>query len=110
MNKIAPRVMAVINPVKLTINNYPDGQTEMLKAENNPEDDKAGFREIPFSRTLFIEREDFKEEANRKFFRLTLGKEVRLKNAYIIKAEKVKSSLIFYSKIKNKKLITSFFI
>ena len=89
LNKIAPRVMAVINPVKLTINNYPDGQTEMLKAENNPEDDKAGFREIPFSRTLFIEREDFKEEANRKFFRLTLGKEVRLKNAYIIKAEKV---------------------
>ena len=89
LNKIAPRVMAVINPVKLTINNYPDGQTEMLKAENNPEDDKAGFREIPLSRTLFIEREDFKEEANRKFFRLTLGKEVRLKNAYIIKAEKV---------------------
>ena len=89
LNKIAPRVMAVINPVKLTINNYPDGQTEMLKAENNPEDDKAGYREIPFSRILFIEREDFKEEANRKFFRLTLGKEVRLKNAYIIKAEKV---------------------
>ena len=89
LNKIAPRVMAVINPVKLTIKNYPDGQTEMLKAENNPEDDKAGFREIPFSRSLFIEREDFKEEANRKFFRLTLGKEVRLKNAYIIKAEKV---------------------
>ena len=89
LNKIAPRVMAVINPVKLTINNYPAGQTEMLKAENNPEDDKAGYREIPFSRILFIEREDFKEEANRKFFRLTLGKEVRLKNAYIIKAEKV---------------------
>ena len=89
LNKIAPRVMAVINPVKLTIKNYPDGQTEMLKAENNPEDDKAGFREIPFSRSLFIEREDFKEEANRKFFRLTLGKEVRLKNAYIIKGEKV---------------------
>ena len=89
LNKIAPRVMAVINPVKLTIKNYPDGQTEMLKAENNPEDDKAGFREIPFSRSLFIEREDFKEEVNRKFFRLTLGKEVRLKNAYIIKGEKV---------------------
>ena len=89
LNKIAPRVMAVINPVKLTIKNYPDGQTEMLKAENNPEDEKAGFREVPFSRSLFIEREDFKEEANRKFFRLTLGKEVRLKNAYIIKGEKV---------------------
>ena len=89
LNKIAPRVMAVINPVKLTIKNYPDGQTELLKAENNPEDEKAGFREVPFSRSLFIEREDFKEEANRKFFRLTLGKEVRLKNAYIIKGEKV---------------------
>ena len=88
LNKIAPRIMAVINPVKLTIKNYPDGQTEMLKAENNPEDEKAGFREVPFSRSLFIEREDFKEEANRKFFRLTLGKEVRLKNAYIIKGEK----------------------
>ena len=89
LNKIAPRVMAVLNPVKLTIKNYPDGQTEMLKAENNPEDEKAGFREVPFSGGLYIEREDFKEEANRKFFRLTLGKEVRLKNAYIIKGEEV---------------------
>ena len=89
LNKIAPRVMAVLNPVKLTIKNYPDGQTEMLKAENNPEDEKAGFREVPFSGSLYIEREDFKEEANRKFFRLTLGKEVRLKNAYIIKGEEV---------------------
>jgi glutaminyl-tRNA synthetase len=61
----------------------------MLKAENNPEDEKAGFREVPFSGSLYIEREDFKEEANRKFFRLTLGKEVRLKNAYIIKGEEV---------------------
>lgn len=89
LNKIAPRVMAVLNPVKLTIKNYPDGQSELLKAENNPEDENAGFREIPFSTNLFIEREDFKEEANRKFFRLTLGKEVRLKNAYIIKGEEV---------------------
>ena len=89
LNKIAPRVMAVLNPVKLTIKNYPDGQTEILKAENNPEDEKAGFREVPFSGSLYIEREDFKEEANRKFFRLTLGKEVRLKNAYIIKGEEV---------------------
>jgi glutaminyl-tRNA synthetase len=89
LNKIAPRVMAVLNPVKLTIKNYPDGQTEMLKAENNPEDEKAGFREVPFSGSLYIEREDFKEEANRKFFRLTLGKEVRLKNAYIIKGEEL---------------------
>ena len=89
LNKIAPRVMAVVNPVKLTIRNYPKGQTEILSAENNPEDDKAGFREVPFSGSLYIEREDFKEEANRKFFRLTLGKEVRLKNAYIIKGEEV---------------------
>ena len=89
LNKIAPRVMAVLNPVKLTIRNYPDRQTEMLTAENNPEDENAGFREVPFSGSLYIEREDFKEEANRKFFRLTLGKEVRLKNAYIIKGEEV---------------------
>jgi len=89
LNKIAPRVMAVLNPVKLKIKNYPEGQSEVLEAENNPEDEKAGFREIPFSANLFIEREDFKEEANRKFFRLTLGKEVRLKNAYIIKGEEV---------------------
>lgn len=85
LNKIAPRVMAVLNPVKLTIENYPDGKVEWLKSENNPEDEQAGFREVPFSRDLYIEREDFKEEANRKFFRLTLGKEVRLKNAYIVK-------------------------
>ena len=89
LNKIAPRVMAVINPVKLTIKNYDEGQIEMLKAENNPEDEKSGYREVPFSRNLLIEREDFKEQANRKFFRLTLGKEVRLKNAYIIKGEEV---------------------
>ena len=89
LNKIAPRVMAVLNPVKLTIQNYPSGQIEWLKAENNPEDEKAGEREVPFSGNLYIEREDFKEEGNRKFFRLTLGKEVRLKNAYIIKGEQV---------------------
>ena len=89
LNKVAPRVMAVLNPVKLTIRNYPEGQIEMLKAENNPEDENAGHREVPFSGSVFIEREDFKEDANRKFFRLTLGKEVRLKNAYIIKGEEV---------------------
>lgn len=87
LNKIAPRVMAVLDPVKLVITNYPEGQEEWLEAENNPEDEAAGYREIPFSRTLYIEREDFREEANRKFFRLKLGGEVRLKNAYIIKAE-----------------------
>ena len=89
LNKTAPRVMAVMDPVKLVITNYPEGEEEWLTAENNPEDESAGSREVPFSRELYIEKEDFKEEANRKFFRLTLGKEVRLKNAYIIKGEKV---------------------
>ncbi|WP_297692834.1 glutamine--tRNA ligase/YqeY domain fusion protein [uncultured Eudoraea sp.] len=87
LNKITPRVMAVLNPLKLVITNFPEGEEEWLKAENNPEDESAGFRELPFSRELYIEREDFREEANRKFFRLKLGGEVRLKNAYIIKAE-----------------------
>ncbi|MHA6278996.1 glutamine--tRNA ligase/YqeY domain fusion protein [Salinimicrobium sp. CAU 1759] len=89
LNKTAPRVMAVLDPVKLVITNYPEGEEEWLDAENNPEDESAGSRQVPFSRELYIEQEDFKEEANRKFFRLTLGKEVRLKNAYIIKGEKV---------------------
>ncbi|RYJ43943.1 glutamine--tRNA ligase/YqeY domain fusion protein [Flavobacterium beibuense] len=89
LNKTAPRVMAVLDPVKLVITNYPEGQEEWLDAENNPEDETAGFRKVPFSRELYIEREDFMEEANRKYFRLSLGKEVRLKNAYIIKGESV---------------------
>ena len=89
LNKIADRVMAVINPVKLIIENYPEGQEEWLETENNPEDENAGVRKIPFSRELYIEREDFMEEAPKKFFRLTLGGEVRLKSAYIIKAERV---------------------
>jgi len=89
LNKTAPRVMGVLDPVKLVITNYPEGEEEWLEAENNPEDEAAGSRNIPFSRELYIEREDFKESANRKFFRLTLEKEVRLKNAYIIKGEKV---------------------
>lgn len=89
LNKKVPRIMVVLDPVKLIIDNYPEGQTEMLEAENNQEDESAGNREVPFSRELLIEREDFKEEANRKFFRLTIGKEVRLKNAYIIKGESV---------------------
>lgn len=87
LNKKANRVMAVLDPVKVTIINYPEDQTEWLEAENNQEDIDAGAREVPFSKTLYIEREDFREEANKKFFRLKLGKEVRLKNAYIIKAE-----------------------
>lgn len=89
LNKIAPRVMAVLDPVKLVITNYPEGKEEWLEAENNPEDESAGFREVPFSRELYIEREDFMENANSKYFRLTLGKEVRLKNAYIVKGESV---------------------
>jgi len=86
LNKIAPRVMAVLNPVKLIITNYQEEKEEILKAENNPEDKTAGTREIPFSKELYIERDDFKEDASSNFFRLSLGKEVRLKNAYIIKA------------------------
>lgn len=89
LNKKAPRVMAVLDPVKVVITNYPEGKEEWLEAENNPEDESAGIRVLPFSREILIEKEDFKEEANKKFFRLTLGKEVRLKNAYIIKAESV---------------------
>lgn len=89
LNKITDRVMAVLDPVKLVITNYPEGQEEWLDAENNPEAEELTFRKVPFSRELLIEREDFLEEANRKFFRLTLGKEVRLKNAYIIKGESV---------------------
>lgn len=86
LNKTADRVMAVLDPVKLIITNYPEGQEEWLDAENNPEDDCRGFRKIPFSRELYIEREDFREEASRKFFRLKPGGEVRLKNGYIIQA------------------------
>jgi glutaminyl-tRNA synthetase len=89
LNKTTPRVMAVLNPVKLVITNYPDGQEEWLEAENNPEEAVMTYRKVPFSKELYIEREDFQEEANKKFFRLTLGTEVRLKNAYIIKGEQV---------------------
>ena len=81
--------MVVLDPVELIIENYENDKSENLVAENNPEDESYGNREITFSKKIFIEREDFKEEANRKFFRLTLGKEVRLKNAYIIKGERV---------------------
>ncbi|SFB08709.1 glutaminyl-tRNA synthetase [Flavobacterium swingsii] len=89
LNKIAPRVMAVLNPIKLVITNYPEGKEEWLTAENNSEEEVMTYREVPFSKELYIEREDFKEEADKKFFRLTLGTEVRLKNAYIIKGESV---------------------
>ena len=89
LNLISPRVMAVLNPVRLIIKNYPDNQDEILEGEINPEKPELGKRKIPFSKELYIEKEDFKEEANRKFYRLSIGKEVRLKNAYIIKAETV---------------------
>jgi glutaminyl-tRNA synthetase len=89
LNKIAPRVMAVLNPIKLVITNYPEGKEEWLTAENNPEEEVMTYREVPFSKELYIEREDFQEDAHKKFFRLTLGTEVRLKNAYIIKGESV---------------------
>ena len=87
LNKISPRVMGVLDPVKVVITNYPEGEVEWLQTENNPEDASAGKREVPFSREIYIEKEDFREEANRKFFRLKLGGEVRLKSGYIIKAE-----------------------
>ena len=89
LNKTAPRVMAVLDPVKVVITNYPEGKEELLDAENNQEDESAGYRKVPFSREIYIEREDFLEEAPAKFFRLSLGREVRLKNAYIIKGESV---------------------
>jgi glutaminyl-tRNA synthetase len=94
LNYSAPRVMAVLKPLKVVLTNYQEGQVEQLEAENNPEDPEAGHRTMPFSRELFIEREDFMEDPPKKFFRLAPGKEVRLKHAYIIKCEEV---------IKNKK-------
>jgi len=87
LNKTADRVMAVLDPVKVVITNYPEGETEWLDSENNQDDENAGSTKLPFSKEIYIEKEDFREEANKKFFRLKLGKEVRLKNAYIIKAE-----------------------
>ena len=87
LNRTVPRVMVVLDPVKVVITNYPEDKVEWLEAENSPEDPELGFRSVPFSREFYIERADFKEEANRKFFRLKLDGEVRLKNAYIIKAE-----------------------
>jgi glutaminyl-tRNA synthetase len=87
LNKTADRVMAVLDPVKVVITNYPEGETEWLDSENNQDDENAGSTKLPFSKEIYIEKEDFREEANKKFCRLKLGKEVRLKNAYIIKAE-----------------------
>jgi glutaminyl-tRNA synthetase len=85
LNKNAARAMAVLNPIKITLANYPDGETEYLDAVNNPEDPSAGTRKVPFSKVLYIEREDFMEDPPKKFFRLSPGKEVRLRWGYIIK-------------------------
>ena len=85
LNKSANRVSAVLDPVKLIITNYPEGQVEMMEAINNPEDETSGSHEIAFSRELWMEREDFMEDAPKKFFRMSPGQEVRLKNAYIVK-------------------------
>lgn len=87
LNKTAPRVLAVLDPIKVVITNYPEDKEELLDANYNDYAEGFGSRNVPFSREIYIEKEDFREEANKKFFRLKLGKEVRLKNAYIIKAE-----------------------
>ena len=89
LNKHAPRVMGVLRPLKVVIDNYPEGKVEELDAENNPEDSSAGKRKIPFSRVLYIEKEDFMEDPPKKFFRLTPGREVRLKHAYYIKCSDI---------------------
>jgi glutaminyl-tRNA synthetase len=89
LNKRAPRVMAVLRPIKVVLENYPEGQVEELEAVNNPEDPNAGTRKVPFSRELYIEQDDFREEPPKGFFRLSPGKEVRLRYAYIIKCTEV---------------------
>ena len=89
LNRIATRVMAVINPLKVVITNYPEDKTETVTMENNPEDSEAGVHEMPFSREIYIERDDFMENPPKKFFRLAPGAEVRLKGAYIIKCDEV---------------------
>ncbi|MCP4217963.1 MAG: glutamine--tRNA ligase/YqeY domain fusion protein [bacterium] len=89
LNKHSLRVMGVLNPLKVIIDNYPEGQVEMLEGENNPEDENAGTRQIPFSREIYIEREDFMEDPPKKFFRLSPGKEIRLKHAYYVTCVKV---------------------
>ena len=90
LNKISPRIMAVLDPIKIIIENYPEGKEEELIGEINPEDPSEGTRKIPFSKELFIEKEDFQEQTGESFFRLSLGNEVRLKNAYIIKAKEIR--------------------
>ncbi|NLY03048.1 MAG: glutamine--tRNA ligase/YqeY domain fusion protein [Rhodopirellula sp.] len=89
LNKIAPRVMAVLRPLKVVIDNYPEGQVEEVEAVNNPEDESAGTRKVPFSRVLYIERDDFREDPPKKFFRLAPGREVRLRYGYFITCKDV---------------------
>ncbi len=89
LNENAPRAMAVLDPVKLVIENFPAGELENLTVANHPNKPEMGEREVPFSREIWIEREDFREEANKKYKRLVLGSEVRLRGAYVIKAERV---------------------
>ncbi len=89
LNKVAPRMMAVLHPVKVVITNYPEGQTEYLTAVNNPEDETAGTREIPFSREIYIEQDDFMENPPKKYFRLAPGQEVRLRYAYFVTCQEV---------------------
>ncbi len=89
LNKKAPRVMAVLNPVKIIITNYPEGSSEALEAVNNPEDEAAGTRQLPFGRELYIEQDDFREVPPPKYYRLSPGTEVRLRYAYIIKCESI---------------------
>jgi glutaminyl-tRNA synthetase len=93
LNADAPRAMAVLEPLKLVIENYVDNEVENLTAPNHPSDESMGVRQVPFSKEIYIEAEDFKEEANKKFKRLVLGKEVRLRNAYVIKAERVEKNV-----------------
>jgi glutaminyl-tRNA synthetase len=90
LNRRAPRVMAVLDPLKLVITNYPEELTEQMETINNPEDESMGSRTIPFSREIYIERDDFMEDPPKKFFRLGPGREVRLKSAYIIRCEDYK--------------------
>ena len=89
LNRRAPRVMVVLRPVKVVITNYPEGRVEEVDVINNPEDPSAGTRKVPFSRVLYIEREDFREDPPKKFFRLSPGKEVRLRCAYFITCTEV---------------------
>ena len=89
LDRVAPRAMGVLNPLKLVIENYPEGQTEELDVANHPKDPALGTRQVPFSREVYIDREDFREQANRKYKRLILGGEVRLRNAYVVRANDV---------------------